>query len=132
MSTTAAAGPAVSSNYTNGYYAAGLQVAEFDNGTNDYIFLSVLAFGVPAGSGECGTSSLSNGCVIGFDVTSGTITGSTTPTGAAPAAGGTSGIVVDNGAAGASNIYFSTLLNQTCTTSGGNGGCAIQTTQSAP
>jgi len=34
--------------------------------------------------------------------------------------------------AGASNIYFSTLLNQTCTTSGGTGGCAIQTSQSAP
>ncbi|MGA2359654.1 MAG: hypothetical protein ABSF66_11685 [Terriglobales bacterium] len=43
---------------------------------------------------------------------------------------GTSGIVVDNGATGAQNIYFSTLLNQTCT--GGTGGCAIQTSQSAP
>jgi hypothetical protein len=119
----------VSTNYTNGYYAAGLQVAEFYTGTFDYIFLSVLAYGVPAG---CTAPSLSNGCVIGYDVNSGTISGSTTPTGAAPAEGGTSGIVVDNGTSGAQNIYFSTLLNQTCTTSGGTGGCAIQTSQSAP
>jgi hypothetical protein len=46
--------------------------------------------------------------------------------------GGTSGIVVDNDNTGAQNIYFSTLLNQTCTTSGGMGGCAIQTLQAAP
>src|ERR1019366_5744454 len=130
MSTTAAAAPAVSSNYTNGYYAAGLQVAEFyAGGTNDYIFLSVLAYGA-FGSGFCGTATLGNGCVIGYDVTNGTISGSTTPTGATAEAGGTSGIVVDSGATGAQNIYFSTLLNQTCT--GGTGGCAIQTSQSAP
>ena len=47
-------------------------------------------------------------------------------------AGGMSGIVIDNNAAGAQNIYFSTLLNQMCTTSGGTGGCGIQTVQSAP
>jgi len=70
------------------------------------------------------------GCVIGYDVTNGTISGSTAATGATPSAGGTSGIVVDSGATGAQNIYFSTLLNQTCT--GGTGGCAIQTSQSAP
>jgi hypothetical protein len=39
---------------------------------------------------------------------------------------------VDTNAAGAQNIYFSTLLNQTCTTSTGTGGCAVQTTQAAP
>ena len=53
-----------------------------------------------------------------------------------PSAGGTSGIVIDNtvGAAtqaGASQIYFSTLSNQTCTTSGTSGGCAVQASQSA-
>ena len=130
MNTSTTAGPVVSNSYSNGHYSAGLQVAEFYAGTIDYIFLSVLSFGVPAGAGECGTSSLSNGCVLGFNVTSGTITGSTTPTGATGEAGGTSGIVVDNGTAGAQNIYFSTLLNQTCT--GGTGGCATQTLQSAP
>jgi hypothetical protein len=130
MSTSTTAGPVVSNSYTNGHYSAGLQVAEFYTGTIDYIFLSVLSFGVPAGAGECGTSSLGNGCVMGFNVNSGTISGSTTPTGATAEPGGTSGIVVDSGATGAQNIYFSTLLNGTCT--GGTGGCAIQTSQSAP
>ncbi len=50
-------------------------------------------------------------------------------------AGGVSGIILDNVAssatqAGASQIYFSTLTPQTCTTSGGTGGCAIQASQS--
>ncbi len=128
MSTSTTAGPEVSNSYTKGYYAAGLQVTEFyAGGANDYIFLSVLAFGNPSG---CTAPSLNNGCVIGYNVNSGTISGSTAATGATAEAGGTSGIVVDNGAAGAQNIYFSTLLNQGCT--GGTGGCAIQTSQSAP
>jgi hypothetical protein len=50
--------------------------------------------------------------------------------------GGTSGIIIDNivGSgieAGASQVYFSTLIDQTCTTSGGTGGCAVQASQSA-
>ncbi len=126
----ATAGPVVSTNYANGYYAGGPQVTEFyPGGTNDYIFLSVLSYGNVSG---CGTASLANGCVIGYNVYSGAISGSTAPTGAAAEAGGTSGIVVDNASSGAQNIYFSTLLNQSCTTSGGTGGCAIQTLQSAP
>jgi hypothetical protein len=133
MGATSNVGPAVATNYTNGYYAAGQQVTEFYNtsdGNHDYIFLSVLSFGAP--TSFCGTASLSMGCVEGFDVTSGTISSSTTPTGAIAEAGGASGTVVDNGASGASNIYFSTLLNQSCTTSGVTGGCATQTSQSAP
>jgi hypothetical protein len=52
------------------------------------------------------------------------------------AAGGTSGIIVDNTVAtgtekGASQVYFTTLGSQTCTTSGGTGGCAVQASQSA-
>jgi hypothetical protein len=49
------------------------------------------------------------------------------------AAGGTSGISIDNtvGSAGASQVYFSTLGNQTCATSGGTGGCAVQASQAA-
>jgi hypothetical protein len=52
----------------------------------------------------------------------------------APYTGGTSGITIDNisTASGASNIYFSTLGSETCTTSGGTGGCAVQASQSAP
>jgi hypothetical protein len=49
------------------------------------------------------------------------------------AAGGTSGLIVDNTVsigtlAGASQIYFSTQSNQTCGTSG-TGGCAVQASQ---
>ncbi len=131
MSTSSTAGPTVSDSYTTGgYFSAGLQVTEFLNGAHDYIFLSVLSYGLPTGC----TSSITEGCVMGFDVTSGSISGSTSPTAAATEAGGTSGIIIDNSAAlsGAANIYFTTLLSQACTTSGGTGGCAIQTLQSAP
>jgi hypothetical protein len=133
MGTSANTGPVVATNYTNGFYSAGQQVTEFYNTSagGDNIFLSVLAFGSPT-TGFCGTTlSEAIGCIEGFNVTSGIINGSTTPTGALPEEGGTSGIVIDNGVAGASNIYFSTLLDQTgCT--GGTGGCAVQTTQLAP
>jgi hypothetical protein len=49
---------------------------------------------------------------------------------------GTSGIIIDNivssgTLAGTSQVYFSTLGNQACTTSGGTGGCATQASQSA-
>lgn len=57
-------------------------------------------------------------------------------TAAMPAAGGTSGIIIDNTVssvtqAGASQVYFSTLSSQTCTTSATTGGCAVQASQSA-
>lgn len=137
---TPVAGPVVATNYSNSYYSAGLQITEFYNtgGTqpHDYIFLSVLSYGNPTSA--CGTPSSTIGCILGYDVTTVTaatpITSSTAPTGGLPEAGGTSGIIVDNGSSGASNIYFSTLLNQSCTGPGvtGTGGCAVQTTQSAP
>ena len=92
MSTTAVTGPAVSTNYADGYYSAGLPITEVYTGSKDYIFLSVLSFGAPAGC----SSGLSSGCVMGFDVTSGSISPATTPTGATTEAGGTSGIIVDN------------------------------------
>jgi hypothetical protein len=51
---------------------------------------------------------------------------------ALPVAGGTSGIIIDdvlNGTvAGTSQVYFSTLSNQACGTSG-TGGCAVQASQ---
>lgn len=57
-------------------------------------------------------------------------------TNSASASGGTSGISIDNVVGsgtlqGASQVYFSTLSNQTCSTSGGTGGCAVQASQSA-
>jgi hypothetical protein len=62
------------------------------------------------------------------------VNGGVWPNGALPAAGGTSGFIVDNTVEtlpGASQVYFSTLGNQTCTTSGTKGGCAVQASQSA-
>lgn len=128
MSTSATAGPTVSTNYTNGYYAAGLDLTEIYTGGKDYVFLSVLSYGKPA---SC-SNTLGNGCVMGFDVTSGTI--SSTPTGATTEAGGTSGIIIDNTStfSGASNIYYTPLANQLCPNSGTTGGCAIQILQATP
>jgi hypothetical protein len=53
-------------------------------------------------------------------------------TAALAASGGTSGIIIDNTVSldGTSQVYFSTLSNQPCGTSGA-GGCAIQASQSA-
>jgi hypothetical protein len=64
------------------------------------------------------------------------INGGVSPYAALGAAGGTSGFIIDNlvgsgTLAGASQVYFSTLTNQTCTTSGTIGGCAVQASQSA-
>jgi hypothetical protein len=52
------------------------------------------------------------------------------------AAGGASGIIIDNTVstgtqAGASQVYYSTLTNGVCATSGGTGGCAVQASQAA-
>jgi hypothetical protein len=138
---SATAGPQVATNYTNSFYAPGLQVTEFCNNGNsactatqgtDYLFLSVLAYGSQFTSNPCLSQSASVGCIMGFTApTSGVISSTATPNGTLQEAGGTSGIVVDNGASGAANIYFSTLLNQTCTTSGGTGGCAVSASQAA-
>jgi len=142
----ATAGPQVAANYTNGFYAPGLQVTEFcNNGGNacsatlgtDYLFLSVLGFGAQFGANPCPNPGANSGCVMGFTApASGAAGGAATPNGTLEEAGGTSGIVVDNGAAGTSNIYFSSLFNAsvlglTCATSGGSGGCAVSATQAA-
>jgi len=121
ISGTVTAGPPIAANYTNGYYAGGLQVTEFYTGTNDYIFAGALM----------ALTSPTIGLVSGFDVTSGTISPSTSATGTILAQGGPSGIVVDNSLATAQNIYYSTTLNSSCTTNG-TGGCAVQVIQSAP
>jgi len=121
IASPATTGPPVAGNYTNGYYAGGLQVTEFYTGTNDYIFVGALM-------------AITNplvGLVSGFDVTSPPISPSTVPTGSIAAQGGPSGIVVDNSLATAQNIYYSTTLNAACTTSG-TGGCAVQVIQAAP
>ena len=47
--------------------------------------------------------------------------------------GGTGGVVIDgtSNSAGASQVYFFTLGKNTCSTSGGSGGCAMQASQSS-
>jgi hypothetical protein len=71
----------------------------------------------------------------GANTTDGTVTwvnAGVLPSAALAAAGGTSGIIIDNFVntlLGASQVYFSTLSNQTCTTSGTTGGCAVQASQ---
>jgi hypothetical protein len=75
----------------------------------------------------------------GATITDGTVTwvnGGALPVAGLPAAGGTSGMILDNTVgsgtlAGASQVYFSTVTNQVCATSGGTGGCAIQASQPA-
>jgi hypothetical protein len=95
----------------------------------DWIFMSVVNHAA-ASTGCAGAS----GCIMSFDVTAGApITVGTSTTGHTLVTGGASSITIDNlvGTAGASQVYFTPLGNQNCTTSGGNGGCAIQASQAA-
>ncbi|MGB6686575.1 MAG: hypothetical protein WBE76_01895 [Terracidiphilus sp.] len=132
----ATAGPELATNYTNGYYAAGLPITEYCNAGDgssctssegtDYLFIGVLSFGEQFAANPCTNQSESIGCAMGFTApTSGVISSSATPNSTLPVAGGPSGVVIDY----SSNIYFSTLYNQTCSTSGGTGGCAVSATQ---
>lgn len=76
---------------------------------------------------------------VGANTTDNTVTyinAGIIPTSAFQSASGASGVILDNTVAastmaGASQIYFSTLGNQTCTTSSSTGGCAVQASQSA-
>ncbi len=106
-------------------------VTEFENGSTDWLFMSVGANGHTTANGITCTGA----CLYNYDVTNSSAnTGN--PASGLGEAGGTSGIVIDNGgaSAGESEIYFSTLGNQSCTGNGssgaGIGGCAIQATQS--
>jgi hypothetical protein len=117
------AGPAVANGSTTCS-----PVTEFYNST-DRIFLSVQADNKTASPISCPTGT---GCIMSFGVSGTKITTSTATSATALETDGTSGIVIDNASAsaGASQVYFSTLGNQTCTTSTGTGGCAIQASQS--
>jgi len=55
------------------------------------------------------------------------------PTASATLTGGTGGVIIDNTvtSSGGSQIYFFTLGNNACTTSGGTGSCAMQASQSS-
>jgi hypothetical protein len=106
-------------------------ITEFNNTNtnNDRIFLSVAGGAITGGTINCPAAA---GCIMSFDVDS-PLSASTPTSATTSATGGTSGIVIDNasGTAGASQIYFTPLADQTCPTSTGTGGCAIQASQSA-
>ena len=111
-------------------------VAEIYNGTNDWIFMSVSANGNQTKT-TCSGSGTAGACLYNFNV-------STTPTAATAGiqtaasssglGGSSSGIIIDNTSTdvGASQIYYAPLGNLGCSSSGGTGGCAVQTSQVAP
>ncbi len=113
--------------------AACSPIAEFFDGTTDRFFLSVSGSAVTTPPINCPSNT--TGCIVFFDLTNLGFWDPTTPATAATASvtGGTSGIVIDNSSTdvGASQVYFTPLADQVCTTSGGTGGCAIQASQSA-
>lgn len=103
-------------------------ITEFYNGTTDYIFLSVTANGSAAGC--------TGACLYNYAVPSSTTTHTGSATTGLAVTGGASGTIIDNNSSstGASQIYFSSLANESCagngTTGSGTGGCAVQATQS--
>jgi hypothetical protein len=126
-------------NVTRG--ALGTSLAAYASGANvsipalDWLFLSVTANGNGTGTGCTGA------CLYNYYISSPLAVGASAITGQ-QAAGGTTGIVIDNGytSAGASQIYYTTLLSQGCKgsnglgtgTGGGTGGCAVQASQTLP
>jgi len=102
-------------------------VSEFYNGTTDNAYLSVTANGSATGC--------TGACLYNYVLPSSGTTGSARA--GMTVAGGASGVIIDNNVtagtlAGASQIYFSSLGSETCSTSGGTGGCAVQASQSIP
>ena len=102
----------------------------------DWIFLSVQGPGLTGSTILC--PSPNAGCLMSFNVTSGTGFGLSTPAAATAAVnGGTSGIIIDNIVStggtlpGASQVYFTPLNpDEVCPDFiGGFGGCGIQVSQ---
>lgn len=107
-------------------------VSEVYSSSTDWIFLSVESLGSTSAAVNCPSKV---GCLMSFSVP--TTLGGALPTSTKATlaeSGGTSGVVIDNtvtpGTLDTSQVYFSTLSNQVCGTSG-TGGCAIQASQSA-
>jgi hypothetical protein len=139
--------PAIS-NLTNANGAGCSPVTEVwgsAGGTDDYIFLSVTASGSLTTTDS--TASCRGACLYNFVVatggtatTAGTRTLPTTAEAGITAAGGSSGIIIDNllTATGESQIYYTPLANANCAgngTAGSSGtgvGCAVQTSQTTP
>ena len=89
-------------------------LTEFDNGTDDFLFLSVQGNNQTTTPISCGVGS---GCLMSFNITSPTFTISFGPEYVAVETGGTSALIIDNIAANVtgSQIYFTPLLTaMTC------------------
>jgi hypothetical protein len=104
-------------------------VTEFYTGSTDWVFMSVAANGNATVSPTC-----TGACVYNYNVTTST-THTGTPAHGLAATGGTSGIIIDNSAAGGgSEIYFNSISGESCagngTTGNGTGSCLVQATQS--
>ncbi len=110
-------------------------VTEFYNsGSNtDYLFVSVASSGVLLGGSTC-----LGACLLKYNAPASSATHTGLPTAGLGAPGGTSGIIVDNsGPGGGSQIYFTSVGDESCTgvngvgsTGYGTGSCAVQVTQS--
>jgi len=99
-------------------------MTEAFSGTTDMIFVNVQDNG---NLGSCG----GGGCIMSFNITSGTLPSGTAPTASLPENGGTSGMVIDtlgSGTSGANQVYFSPLATGQVCPSGA--GCAVQASQS--
>jgi hypothetical protein len=100
-------------------------ISEVYNATSDLIFLSVTTLGNKTGC--------SGACVYSFNPAIST----SVPVAGLTANGGTGTIIIDNTstAAGASQIYYTTLSSQACGGNGsvgaGTGACAVQASQAA-
>jgi hypothetical protein len=107
-------------------------MTEFMNGATDRIFVSVVASGLTTAPIGCPTNT---GCIMSFDITNPATWATTATSATAPAAGGTSGIIIDSstGTVGSSQIYFTPLAVGNCLTASGQGigGCAVQASQAA-
>jgi hypothetical protein len=110
-------------------------VTEFYNSSssNDYLFMSVAADAIASGGSTC-----TGACVFNYIAPTSSTTHTGTPTAGLSAAGGTSGIIIDNaGSGGGSEIYFTSIGSESCngvsgtgSTGNGTGSCAVQGTQS--
>jgi hypothetical protein len=106
-------------------------VTEFLSGSTDYIYASVTTAANLTASGPDKCSGATQACLYSWNTTS-ALTGTTVPSDGFAAAGGTSGIIIDNSATGGgSQVYYSTLSSGTCSTSGSvtSGACAVQAAQ---
>jgi hypothetical protein len=99
------------------------------NGTSVY-------YQIVTKTGRSGATQPTWNTAVNGTTTDGTVTWTNigSPYSALPSRTGASGMIIDNivgsgTLAGTSQVYFSTLGNQACATSGGNGGCAIQASQ---